>query len=48
MTRRFIHSPTLAPCAWLAIALLLAIPVGSGIAWAVGLAKHQYVQVFGR
>jgi hypothetical protein len=47
MIQRFIHSSSLV-LRWLAIALLLAIPVGSGIAWAVGLAKHQYVQVFGR
>ena len=34
---------------WLAIALLLAIPVVSGIAWAVGWAKRdQLVLVFGR
>ncbi len=47
MTRRFIHSSAVA-LRWLAIALLLAIPVGSGIAWAVGLAKHQYVRVLGQ
>ncbi len=46
VNRRTIHSSLLA-LRWLAIALLLAIPVGSGIAWAVGWAKHQWVHVSG-
>ncbi len=46
MNRRTIHSSLLA-LRWLAIALLLAIPVGSGIAWAVGRVSGVYVQVFG-
>ena len=47
MTRRFIHFSPLV-LRWLAIALLLAIPVGSGIAYAVGLAKHRAVVVLRR
>jgi hypothetical protein len=46
-TRRFTHFSAVA-LRWLAIALLLAIPVGSGIAWAVGLAKRHAVVVLRR
>ena len=43
---RFIHFSSLA-LRWLAIALLLAMPVGSGIAWSVGWAMHRPVQAVG-